>query len=62
LTQARIENIDEIFQKQILWSYGRTGNAANDAYFYWDWCPMGSGTEEDPKWQICIPLDSRENL
>ena len=50
LTQQRIENIDNIFQKQLIWSYGRE---VDDAYFYWDWCPIGSGTSStDPKWQI----------
>ena len=43
ITQQRIEKIDEIFQKQLIWSYGISG--VDDAYFYWDWCPIGAGTE-----------------
>lgn len=46
----RIENLDEIFQKQLIWSYGRL--AIDDAYFYWDWCPSGTGSEDDTKWKI----------
>ena len=42
ITQQRIEKIDEIFQKQLIWSYGVS--PVDDAYFYWDWCPLGDGT------------------
>lgn len=47
---------------QLIWSYGKSGDAVHDAYFYWDWCPIGSGSSDDPKWQISVPLESRENL
>lgn len=50
MTQLRIENLDEIFQKQLIWSYGRL--AVDDAYFYWDWCPSGTNVDGDPKWKI----------
>jgi hypothetical protein len=34
----------------LIWSYGQH---VDDAYFYWDWCPVGTGTDtSDPKWQI----------
>ena len=48
ISQERIENLDDIFQKQLIWSYGRVG--VGDAYFYWDWCPIGSGQTGDPVW------------
>ena len=45
----------------MIWSYGRTG--VDDAYFYWDWCPSGTGvTVEDPKWQIAEWYEYEENL
>lgn len=47
ITQERIENIDDIFQKQLIWSYDLSG--MNDAYFYWDWCPT---YDDDVKWHI----------
>lgn len=46
----RIENLDDIFQKQLIWSYGRQD--VDDAYFYWDWCPAGNNTDTDPRWKI----------
>lgn len=52
ITQQRIENLDDIFQKQLIWSYGKSSIQAADAYFYWDWCPLGTGTLNDPKWQL----------
>ena len=54
ITQMRIENLDDIFQKQLIWSYGKivNGKGIDDAYFYWDWCPSGSGQPANPKWQI----------
>lgn len=53
ITQQRIENLDEIYQKQLIWSYGL--NNVDDAYFYQDWCPIGDHTEgteynPNPKW------------
>ena len=60
ITQQRIENLNKIFQKQLLWSYNRPN--VDDAYFYQDWCPVGTGTYEDPKWQIVHWNESRENL
>ena len=50
LIQLRIENLDDIFQKQLIWSYGKQG--IDDAYFYWDWCPTGTGLGEDTKWRV----------
>lgn len=47
LTQARIERIDEMLQKQLICTYG--DGSADDAYFYWDWAPTGEG---DNKWQF----------
>ena len=35
----------------MIWSYGKQ---VDDAYFYWDWCPIGAGIEGDPKWQISV--------
>ena len=59
LTQERISNIDEIFQKQLIWSFNEP--SAEDAYFYWDWCPLGDGTPEQPKWQIAQWYEYPEN-
>ena len=42
ITQQRIANLDDIFQKQLIWSYGNP-NAEGEAYFWWDWCPSGTG-------------------
>ena len=56
----RIANLDEIFQKQLIWSYGRPN--VDDAYFYWDWCPDGAGTSEDPKWKIVAWEEYYDNL
>ena len=39
VTQERIGNLDEIYQKQLIWSYGLSN--VDDAYFYQDWCPIG---------------------
>lgn len=60
IRQERIENLDEIFQKQLIWSYDLP--SMDDAYFYWDWCPMGSGSNEDPKWQISKWYEYQANL
>lgn len=60
LSQKRIANIDEIFQKQLIWSYGRDG--VDDAYFYWDWCPDGMGTDDDPLWKIVAWEEYQDNL
>jgi hypothetical protein len=49
ISQERIENLDFLFQKQLIWSWEKQ---VDDAYFYWDWCPLGSGQTGDPKWQI----------
>lgn len=49
ISQERIENLDFLFQKQLIWSWGKQ---VDDAYFYWDWCPLGSGQTGDPIWQI----------
>ena len=60
ITQKRIANLDDIFQKQLIWSYGKS---VDDAYFYWDWCPSGTGdTVDDPVWQIAEWYEYRENL
>lgn len=60
VTQARISNLDDIFQKQLIWSYGRS---VDDAYFYWDWCPIGSGLSiESPRWQIVAWEEYQKNL
>lgn len=42
ITQQRIANLDEIYQKQLIWSYDNP-NAEGEAYFWWDWCPSGTG-------------------
>lgn len=60
LIQMRIENLDDIFQKQLIWSYGRKG--VNEAYFYWDWCPDGEDTPDDPKWKIVAWEEYQDNL
>lgn len=60
VAQMRIANLDEIFQKQLIWSYGRPN--VDDAYFYWDWCPEGTGTEDDPKWKIVAWQEYYDNL
>ena len=45
----------------MIWSYGKSG--VDDAYFYWDWCPSGSGESiDDPRWQIAEWYEYRENL
>ena len=49
LLQKRIGNLDAILQKQLIWSID--GNFG-EAYFYWDWCPMGN-EEENNYWQLC---------
>lgn len=49
LLQNRIGNLDSILQKQMIWSID--GNFG-EAYFYWDWCPMGTEMENN-YWQIC---------
>ena len=49
LLQKRIGNLDAILQKQLIWSID--GNFG-EAYFYWDWCPMGN-EEENNYWQMC---------
>lgn len=49
LLQKRIGNLDSILQKQLIWSID--GNFG-EAYFYWDWCPMGN-EEENNYWQMC---------
>lgn len=49
LLQNRIGNLDSILQKQMIWSID--GNFG-EAYFYWDWCPMGTERENN-YWQIC---------
>ena len=54
----RIENLDDIFQKQLIWSYDKS---VDDAYFYWDWCPLGTGTETDPKWKIAAWQEHYKN-
>ena len=66
LTQQRIENLDEIYQKQLIWSYGLKN--VDDAYFYQDWCPIGdpklqpTGYSDDPKWQMDLWGEAAENL
>lgn len=60
LIQKRIENLDDIFQRQLIWSYNRKN--VDDAYFYWDWCPSGQDTEDDPKWQIVAWAEYQDNL
>lgn len=65
ITQQRIENLDEIYQKQLIWSYGL--NNVDDAYFYQDWCPIGDhvdGTEynPNPKWQMDLWGEAAENI
>ena len=47
ITQQRIEELDDTFQKQLIWSYDLAGMP--DAYFWWDWCPT---EENDIKWHI----------
>ena len=59
LTQQRIEEIDETFQKQLIWSYGLKG--MDDAYFYWDWCPVGD-EDDEIKWRIVRWIESQVNL
>ena len=49
LLQKRIGNLDAILQKQLIWSID--GNFG-EAYFYWDWCPLGN-EEENNYWQLC---------
>ena len=60
ITQQRIANLDEIFQKQLIWSYGVS--PVDDAFFYWDWCPLGDGTEANPRWQIAQWYEYQANL
>lgn len=62
VTQHRLENLDEIYQKQLIWSYGL--DKVDDAYFYQDWCPIGDYTqdESDPKWQMDMWGEAVENL
>lgn len=66
ITQQRIENLDEIYQKQLIWSYGLKN--VDDAYFYQDWCPIGdpklqpTGYSDDPKWQMDLWGEAAENL
>lgn len=62
ITQQRLENLDDIYQKQLIWSYGL--NNVDDAYFYQDWCPIGDYTqdESDPKWQMDLWGEAAENL
>ena len=56
ITQQRIANLDDIYQKQLIWSYGISG--IGDAYFYQDWCPIGNapldsdhpGYSSNPTW------------
>lgn len=43
----------------MIWSYGKP---AGDAYFYWDWCPEGTGEEGDPKWRISTWSEYPYNL
>jgi hypothetical protein len=48
----------------LIWSYGRL--AVDDAYFYKDWCPLGTGeitdlASTDPKWQMEQWGESIEN-
>lgn len=65
ITQKRIENLDEIYQKQLIWSYGL--NNVDDAYFYQDWCPIGdhtagTGYNPNPKWQMDLWGEAAENI
>ena len=52
ITQSRIANLDDVYQRQLIWSYGL--NNVDDAYFYQDWCPVGDYTTDpnDLKWQM----------
>ena len=59
LMQERISNLDDIFQKQLIWSYGR---GVGDAYFWWDWCPSGTGQDGDPVWRISTWSEFPYNL
>ena len=45
----RIGNLDDIYQKQLIWSYDRIG--VDDAYFYQDWCPTDDGGWELNDWE-----------
>jgi hypothetical protein len=65
ITQQRISNLDEIYQKQLIWSYGL--NNVDDAYFYQDWCPIGehttgTGYNPNPKWQMDLWGEAAENV
>ena len=42
----------------MIWSYDKQ---VDDAYFWWDWCPSGQDTEEDPKWQIVAWEEPKDN-
>ena len=56
ITQKRIEEIDDTFQKQLIWSYDLAGMP--DAYFWWDWCPT---EENDIKWHIVRWTETQAN-
>lgn len=43
----------------MIWSYGLKG--MDDAYFYWDWCPVGDDDDEI-KWRIVRWIESQVNL
>ena len=66
ITQQRIENLDEIYQKQLIWSYGLKN--VDDAYFYQDWCPIGDPALQEepyiknPKWQMDLWGEAVENI
>ena len=62
ITQQRLENLDDIYQKQLIWSYGL--DRIFDLYFYQDWCPIGDYTQDksDPKWQMDMWGEAAENL
>lgn len=66
ITQQRIENLDEIYQKQLIWSYGLKN--VDDAYFYQDWCPIGDPAIQEepyvknPKWQMDLWGEAAENI
>lgn len=65
ITQQRIENLDEIYQKQLIWSYGLKN--VDDAYFYQDWCPIGDHVKDtpynpNPKWQMDLWGEAAKNI